>query len=208
MYITVIRVLNNKPPKMKIMKTYAYLLAACSTLFFASCVKDVDFDQLENVVLTPVFEADFIYSEFDTSDFIDSELPPDTAIVVEPIRDTINFDLIGTDFAIENLERIELTFEIRNTIETNFEFEFQFLNGAGQPIVTGTAYQINVAAGNGEGTEPVLTTQMFILDNATLVALSNSEQMASEIRVFNANTNLRGRIDVKSSATYFVSYES
>lgn len=191
---------------MKIMKTYAYLLVVCSTLFCASCVKDVDFDQLENVVLTPVFEADFIYSEFDTSDFIEDGLPPDIPIIVEPVRDTINFDLIGTDFAIENLVRIELNFEIRNTIATPFEFEFQFLGGSGEPI--GAPFLIQVDAGDGEGEAPVLTTQAFILDNAALVALANAEEMASEIRVLNANSSLRGRIEVKSSATYFVSYES
>lgn len=190
---------------MKIMKTYVYMLFAWSTLLlYASCVEDVDLDQLDEVVLTPVFEIDFVYSEFNTDNFIDPGLPPDTPIDVPPITDTVEFDLIGTDFAVENLERVDLTFEIRNTFATNFEFEFQFLDGSGQLI--GDPYQIDVAAGNGDGTDPVLTTTVISLDNPTLVQLSNSEEMYSEIRILNANTSLRGMVEVKSIATYFVSY--
>ncbi|MDY8134440.1 hypothetical protein [Aquimarina sp. 2201CG5-10] len=190
---------------MKTIKTYLFMLSACGVLLFASCVEDLDFDQLDEVVLTPVFEADFIFSRFDTSEFEDPNLPPDTPIDVPPVRDTINYDLVGTDFAIDNLERVELTFEFRNTIETSFEFEFQFLNDSDQPV--GNLYMMTANPGLGEGTEPVVTTEIIELDNATLAQLASARKLATEVRVINANSDLRGFVELRSKGTYFVNYQ-
>lgn len=191
---------------MNLKRFYSHFLASFLMIFLTSCVKDVDLDQLENVLLTPVFELDFIYAEFDTDDFVDPGLPPGIPITVPPIVDTINFDLVGTEFAVENLERIDFTFEIANTFQTGFEFEFQFLNAAGQPI--GALYFINVLAGNGEGEAPVITREVISLDNATLNSLINTAQLGTEIRILNANSDLRGRIEVKSIAAYYIAFES
>ncbi|MBQ4821472.1 hypothetical protein [Aquimarina sp. MMG016] len=197
---------------MKTMKSYAFMLFACTVFLTVSCVKDVDFNQLDDAVLTPVFEADFIYSQFDIEEFIPDGLPPDTefTIPVERLRDTINYDLTSTDFAIENLDRVELTIEVRNTIERDFSIVFQFLTADGTAI--GELYNVPVAAGMGAGTAPVVSfsnPNPIVLDNPTLVELANARRVYTEILIPAPplNTNLRGVIDLRSKATYYINYE-
>lgn len=195
---------------MKTKKTYALLLFVGAILITASCVKELDFEQLDDVVLTPVFEADFIYSEFDVEDNIPQGAPPNTEFTIPPevLRDTINYDLVGTDFAIDNLDRVELTMEVRNTIPAAFTIQFQFLTQAGQPI--GQLYSIPVQAGLGEGTEPVISfsdPNPIVLDNATLNQLASAQKIATEIIVPTLNSDLRGTLQIRSKASYYVNYQ-
>ncbi|MFD2565021.1 hypothetical protein [Aquimarina rubra] len=201
---------------MKTKKTYVLLLIIAAILMTASCVKELDFEQLEDAVLTPVFEADFIYSEFDVEEFIPAGAPPNTEFTIPPevLRDTINYDLVGTDFAIDNLDSVELTIEVRNTIQRSFVLQFQFLTQAGQPINNQT-YTIQVQAGLGEGTEPVVSPQpgdpdnLIVLDAGDLNELASAQKIATEIVIPPPalNTDLRGKLELRSKASYYVNYQ-
>lgn len=195
---------------MKTKKTYALLLFFGAIMLTVSCVEQLDFEQLEDVVLTPVFEADFIYSEFDIEEYIPEELPPNTAFSIPPevLRDTVNYDLVGTDFAVNNLDRVELKIEVRNTIERAFLIRFQFLTENEQPI--GQLYSIPVQEGMGQGTQPVISfsdPDPIVLDNTTLNQLSSAQKIATEIIVPTLNTDLRGVLHIRSKASYYVNYE-
>ncbi|GAA0724860.1 hypothetical protein GCM10009430_29740 [Aquimarina litoralis] len=199
---------------MKTKKTYALLLFFSAILSTVSCVEELDFEQLEDVVLTPVFEADFIYSEFDIEEYIPDGLPPDTEFTIPPevVRDTANYDLVGTDFAVDNLDRVELTIEVRNTIEREFTLQFQFLTQNGQPI-NDQFYSILVRPGLGPGTEPVVSPQPgdpnnpIELSQQDLNQLSSAQKIATEIIVPTLNTDLRGVLHIRSKASYYVNYE-
>ncbi len=190
---------------MKTKKFYVMLYIFCVALISGSCVKDVDFDQVEDVVLTPVFEVDFIFSRFDTSQFIDPDLDPSIIIPEVVVNDTLNYDLLGTDFVVDNLDRVELTFEFRNTIQRSFDFDFGFLNSGGQRI--GPSFSITAESGNGPGTEPVVTTEIIVLDNATINVLGDANRLVSSIRVQNVNSGLLGVLELRSKGTYFINYE-
>ena len=195
---------------MKIKNNYTILLVVSVFLLAISCVEELDFDQIEDAVLTPVFEADFIYSEFDVENFIPEEIPPNTDFEVPPeaLRDTVNYDLVGTDFAIDNLDRIELTIEARNTIQRSFVIQFQFLSELGEPL--SELYVIPVAAGLGENSEPVISfsdPNPIVLDNATLNQLSSAQKIVTEIITPTLNTDLRGVLEIRSKAGYYVNFE-
>ncbi len=190
---------------MKTKKTYALLCLVCIALMSISCVKDVDFDQVEDIVLTPVFEVDFIFSRFDTNQFVDPDLDPSIIIPEVVVQDTLNYDLLGTDFVVDNLDRVELTFEFRNTIQRSFDFDFGFLNAGDQRI--GPSFSITANAGNGPGTEPVVTTEVIVLDNATINILGDANRLVSSIRVQNVNSGLQGILELRSKGTYFINYE-
>ncbi|WP_378177822.1 hypothetical protein [Aquimarina sp. SS2-1] len=195
---------------MKTKNTYVLLLLISTILMTASCVKELNFEQLEDVVLTPVFEADFIYSEFDIEEYIPAGTPQNTEFTIPPdvLRDTINYDLVGTDFAIDNLDRVELTIEVRNTIEREFILQFQFLTESEQPI--GQLYSIPVEAGQGEGTDPIVSfsnPDPIVLDNATLNQLASAQKIATEIIAPTLNSDLRGVLRIRSKASYYVNYQ-
>ncbi len=164
-----------------------------------SCVKDVDFDQTENLVLTPVFEADFVYSKVNTEDLIDV----DTDIVVPVVRDTISFDVFSTDFAIDNLEQLELFFKFENSMERDIEFTFIFTDDAYTPL-----HSFSRVAIKGTNQIPVITETTEIFDKPTLNNLTTSSKIISEIRVIDTTGSLQGEIEVQSTATYFVRYQS
>lgn len=177
----------------------------CTALLMASCVKDLDFDQSEDIVLTPIVELDFIFSKFDTNQFVDPSIDPAITVPEVEVDDTLNYDLLGSSFAVDNLERIELSFEFRNTIERDFVFEFGFLNEADQRI--GPFFTLTANAGRGEGTTPVVTAETIVLDNATIRTLAPTKRLFSIIRVQNVNSGLRGILDVRSKGTYFINYD-
>lgn len=177
----------------------------CVLISSISCVKDVDFDQAEDIALTPVYEVDFVYSRFDTSQFIDSNIDPAIVIPEVIVNDTLNYDLLGTGFVVDNLERVELTFEFTNIIERDFEFDFGFLNDSDQRI--GPLYSMTANSGNGEGTDPIVTTEVIILDTAEIEVLRDATRLISSMRVQNVNSSLRGILELRSKGTYFFNYE-
>ncbi len=190
---------------MRTKKVHVLVCSALLALLYVSCVKDVDFDQAEDVVLTPVYEIDFIYSRIDTGEFIDLDLDPSIVIPSVTESDTLNYDLFGTDFVIDHLERVELSFEFSNTIQRDFTVILGFLNEAEQRI--GPTYTLVANAGNGEGAEPVITTDTIILDSATINILSPTQKIVTAITVENLNSGLGGVIEVKSKGTYFINYD-
>lgn len=190
---------------MKTKKVYLLLCSILLILSSISCVKDVDFDQVEDVVLTPIFEADFIYSRIETNELIDQDIDPSIVIPNITERDTLDYDLLGSDFIVDNLEQVELTFEFSNTIPRDFMFNFGFLNAAGQRI--GPSYNLIANAGFGPGTEPEVTEEIIILDNATINVLAAATKLVTSISVQNVNSSLEGTLEVKSKGTYFINYD-
>lgn len=190
---------------MKIKKNYVLLCIVCLVVCSISCVKDLDFDQAEDVVLTPVFEVDFVYSRVDTDQFIDLDIDPNIVIPEIIVNDTLIYDLLSTDFIVENLERIELTFEFMNTIERDFEFTLGFLDD--NDVRIGPFYTMTANAGNGEGTTPIITTEVVVLDNATINVLATTAKLISAIRVQNLDSSLRGILELRSKGTYFINYD-
>lgn len=194
---------------MKRKQNFKLLLFFGVLIALVSCVKELDFEQVDEVAITPVFELDFIYSNFDIEDFIPEGIPPDIDFVIPPerLQDTVQYDLVGSDFAIENIERVELVFEISNVIQTGLRLQFQFLTDADEPI--GSLYFMDVVAGLGEGTEPTTSFSSpnpIVLDNATIIELSNAQKIAVEIITPTLNSDLRGVMDLKSKATYYINY--
>ena len=186
-------------------KQFLFFASCIIAMVMSSCVEDIDFDQTDDIMLTPVVEFDFIYSNFKTEDYLPDDVEPNQDFFLDqPLQDTINFDLTSSDFSIDNLERIELTFEASNQIERNFELQFQFLSENGEQV--GELFRVPIRAGNGADEEPTLSFSVpnpIILDKADLEELQNADRIASELLVPELNTDLRGTLKLRSKATYY-----
>lgn len=88
-----------------------------------SCVKDVDFDQAENLQVSPALEISLIRFDEPASRFVD-----DSSLEQEVIRDSVRIDIFSDDFVVDNLRRAEFLFETTNSINRAFNAEIQFLN--------------------------------------------------------------------------------
>ena len=190
---------------MKTKKVYVLLCILCVLILSISCVKDLDFEQAEDVVLTPTYEVDFVYFKVDTNRFADFDIDPTIFIPEVIVNDTLDYDLLGTDFVVDNLERVELTFEFRNSIERDFNFDFGFLDDNNQRI--GPLYSMTASTGNGEGTDPIVTTEVIVLDKGAINVLRTATKLVSSIRVQNVNSSLQGILELRSKGAYFFNYE-
>ncbi len=169
---------------------------------FTSCVDDVDFEQVHLIELNPVYEVDFVYARFDTDVFHQSS----SVFVPELIvNDTLDYDLLGIDFATKHLVRVELTFEFENTIQRDFEFHFGFLNVEGERI--GPTYHMIADKGNGGGTSPVKTTRQIVMNNVTIDEVETATKLVSSLRLKNVSGTLKGIFELRSKGSYFINYQ-
>lgn len=172
-------------------------------IFITSCVKDVDFDQAENLSISPVLESSLIYFNFDAPRFQTND---GTENVVE--GDTFEMDIFNDDFARDNLVKAEMFFEVKNSINRRFQAEVQFLDADDQVVHT---FTINVIP---NGNTEVVTTHTEIFENETLNQLKNTVKMGLTLTMFadasgvSLDENSPGTIQMRSKATLFLEIDT
>ncbi len=174
----------------------------CLLLQFVGCVKDIDFDQINDVELAPVFDVNFVYAKFDTDVFHQNS----TVFVPEVVvKDTMSYDLLGIDFAVKHLEKVELTFEFENTIERDFEFDFGFLNSEGERV--GPTYTMIAKQGNGRSTVPVTTIKQITMSGGVIDEVEFATKLVSSLRIHNVTGSLQGVFQLRSKGSYYINYK-
>lgn len=96
-------------------------------VFFQTCTKPIDFDQIDEAYFQPSYLISLIYLELRPSDFLD------------PFNDEISnrSDAIEVDIPRDEesvLDKIEFRLETTNSIERNFVFHVIFFNELSEPI--------------------------------------------------------------------------
>lgn len=185
---------------MKNKNAYVFVVLSLLLGFLSACVKDVDFGQLEEIELTPVVELDFVYSKLTPADYID----PDTQIPLPDltISDVLNYDLLGSEDVVDNVERVELTLVFENSIDRSFTMNLQLLDDA--EAVQYTFPPIMVASGMPG--DPVTTTSVLVLNMEDLTNLVNATKLLTQISIESSDASLQGTLELKSKATYFIRY--
>jgi len=90
---------------------------------FMSCVKDVDFDQAGDLLVTPALEVSLVRFNEPATRFVDNN-----GIEQDIILDSVRVEIFNDDFVVDNLKRAEFLFETTNSINRAFDAEIQFLN--------------------------------------------------------------------------------
>ncbi|MEM6720485.1 MAG: hypothetical protein AAF611_14255 [Bacteroidota bacterium] len=165
---------------------------------FASCVEDVDFDQAQDIAVSPIVESSLIFFDFPASQFSE---PTGTAIVVE--SDELELDLFGDQFFRDNLTRCEFFFEVTNSIDRNFRADIIMYDENDQ--IT-HAFFIDVTP---DGNNEVITTHTEVFEDALLDQLLNTKRLEFILSMFPSTTgiplneNSIGNIKMRSKATLF-----
>ena len=92
-------------------------------LSFIACVKDVDFEQADDLLVTPAMEISLVRFNEAANAFVD-----DSGIEQTVLRDSVRIEIFNDDFVVDNLRRAEFLFETTNSINRAFDAEIQFLN--------------------------------------------------------------------------------
>lgn len=101
-----------------------YLILVSLFLCF-SCTKEVDFDQINDFEISPVFESSIIFFNRDANGFIEN------GVEIPVIRDFIEVDIFNSSTVNDNLTRVDLVFETENSLPRDFLFNVDFLDEAG-----------------------------------------------------------------------------
>ncbi|WP_115122883.1 hypothetical protein [Marinirhabdus gelatinilytica] len=163
-----------------------------------SCVKDTNFDDADNIVLTPVVELDLIYFNLNASDFFDTiSNTPRLQII-----DTTEIKFLDDAFVQEDLERAEFLFNFTNSIPRSFQVGFQFLNEQNDTTYT---TQTNVLAGTALDTETTIFTEAVA--NEEIMDLTRANKVVVAVTIPSADAALEGMLNLKSKTTYFLEIE-
>ena len=130
------------------MKKTILLLA----VIFASCTSKLDFDQANELKITPVFEGDMFFFDISKDDLIDSQ-----SQFKSIINDTLDFGIFYNVNNRKHFVKAEITIGYKNTFQRSFHTEYIFIDENNQPVEQNSFdIQAADATQNVEGEEIVI----------------------------------------------------
>jgi hypothetical protein len=168
------------------------------TLFSFSCTSNLDFNQVNNIKLEPIFSANLTYFDIPAKEFIVNGTENSV------IFDDKNFDVFRDSFFRKSLRKVDLFFKVNNTIARSYTIDIQFLDGNNQPLYT---IHFDVPAYAGTDNE---FSQIENFEGAKLDLLKRAKKMKFTIKMGSGpalNQSSPGSLKLQSSATAYLVVE-
>jgi len=187
---------------MKIVKVSFLCIALC--LVTISCVKDVDFDQAEGIVLTPVIESNLLFFDEPAPSFVN-----ENGSEVAFVKDSVVVEVFNDEFVRDNLQKAILLFEATNTINRGYEAKVDFLNEADELQYT-LLFNIPTAVNNQE----VLVEQEEVFEGDNLEAFKTTNKLALTLTMFpstdgsSLDEDSLGSLRFRSKGTFFFNIDT
>ena len=99
------------------------VLGLCIILCSNACIKDVDFDQAEDLSITPALEVSIIHFEEPALTFLDED-----GVELTIVKDSVNIEIFRDPFVIDNLIKADFLFEANNTINRAYNAEIEYFD--------------------------------------------------------------------------------
>lgn len=173
------------------------LLLCVASIFFFSCVKDVDFEQANDFATVQKVDLDLIFFNLDTSNFIQ----PETEEVIPIIRDTTRLEFLDDTFVQENLEEIDFLFQYANTFSQSFFNRAVFLSEQDE-ILYETSFQVNPSINGALET----TQYREVVITPELDAIKGAIKMFVELTLQPNGQAIEGTLEHKSKAVYTLEF--
>lgn len=173
------------------------IFTACVCLFFTACIKDTDFDQAEEIALTPVIELDLIYFNLPANRFFDTI----NSNQILTVRDTTDIRFLDDSTLQESLKQAEFYFKFTNSIPRDFQVDFQFLSE-----LNDTTYVTATSVAEGAPTTPVITEFTHNVEGEDILRLTQAHKVVVSVTIPSSDENLDGTLNLKSKTTYFLEY--
>lgn len=174
------------------------ILIALLILCSFSCSSDLNYDQVNDFNIQPVYTTNLAYIEAKAPDFVEN------GIEQRFFSYLTNVEFLNKSFVQEDLIKAELYFRIKNTINRAYRYNVTFLNASNTPIY---AITMNVPAYAGtetltEKTETFAAANISILKNTTKLAFSIVMQPGPPL-----TESSPGRVELSSSITAYFDIE-
>ena len=170
-------------------------LVVFTSLLFAACLKDTDFDQASEVTLTPVIELDLIYFNIEAGAFYDQT----TATPILTVTDTTEIRFLDDSEIQESLKGADFYFKFTNSIDREFQVDFQFLSEQND-----TTYATQTTVNNGTTSNPVITEFTEIIEEEEIVQLTMANRVVVSVTIPSSNASLEGELNLQSKTTYYL----
>ncbi|CAI8205196.1 MAG: Uncharacterised protein [Flavobacteriaceae bacterium] len=169
-----------------------------SLLLCVCCFDDTDFDQANDVLVTPEIELDLIYFNLEASKFYD--YTNNTEILV--VQDTTDLDFLGGNDIANILKGADFFFEFTNSIPRSFNVSFDFLN---QDNVSKYLMQTTVASATAD--QPVVSYFIQSLDELQIKELTKAKKVLVTVTIPSSSQDLTGVLNLQSKTTYYLQIE-
>lgn len=167
-------------------------------LLFSSCASDVDFDQVNDIKLEPVFIANLAYFEVPAPDFVTNGQEQNFVFDIPAV------DVFSDKFFKDNLRKASIFTEMENTINRAYQVELLFLDNNNATVYTA---DFNVPAYSGTANK-VSRTDVF--ENVQLDLLKRTTKIAFILRMLPGQPlteTSTGKLIMRSGVTAYLVVE-
>ncbi|WP_189360261.1 hypothetical protein [Algibacter mikhailovii] len=164
-------------------------------LLFFSCVKEVDFDQANDLELTPVMSSSLVFFDESASSFVES------GSEIDIIQEFLIIDLFTDTFIVENLVKAEFVFLGKNALNRDVNLQVDFLDDL-DVLVHRFSIEQEAAV---EGSE-VFTEYIETFEGDTLLALKSTIKIVFTLRLIAEDPipdDITGRVELQSSSNFY-----
>lgn len=158
------------------MKMYIYLMVLVC-FFLGSCVKDVDFDQVDDIEINTIHNVSLIHFDMDPSHFLGN-----FGNEVLKRSDTTALPIFGGNYTVNYLNQAELKYKFSNTFDRAISLEIEFLDEYNGSLFT--LQKINIDANISD----FEVTQVF--DEFELQRFTNTERIVVNLLMANGSPPL------------------
>ena len=166
-------------------------------LCYCSCVDDVDFDRLDEVVLRPRLDVDLLFFTISYTNVIEQPLVNNQII----LRDTTRLNFLDDDVTQENLIEIALSYSATNSFSQSIINRSTFLDQNGE-----VQYEIVFPISGSSTGAPVVTEFTEFIGHQDLESIRNAIQLANEVTITAGTLPQSGQLDLKSKAIYSLEF--
>ena len=142
---------------------FAFSLALCLT----ACVQDVDFQQSENLSVSPALEASLIHFEEPAQSFVDDD---GNELII--VSDSVYVEIFSDAFVVDNLVKAEFLFEATNTINRAFRADVDFYNDDFE-----MQYAFNFNVPPSPNNQDVIVEYVEVFESQSLEALKSTTNL-------------------------------
>ena len=174
-----------------------FFIGAIILFFFVACIKDTDFDQAEDIALTPILEVDFIYFNIDAGQFFDEM----SSTEILTIRDTTEIRILNDTEIQESLIRAEFFYRFNNSIPRNFLVDIRFLSEDND-----TTYTTQISVIQGSLQMLIVTEFIQNVEGDDIIDLTQSDKVVVSVTIPSSNANLEGILNLQSKTTYYLEF--
>jgi hypothetical protein len=179
-----------------IIKTSIFLIFI---FLFSSCIKHVDFEQIEDLTAEPIFKTSLVYFTLDQVTFFDRI---NSLEIVAPISKTSKFLSLNSSFIRKKLSLLSLDFEIINEFDRDFKVNFEFLDDNNKVTHSFKNFVIEANNLNFLETESIVVSgnQKFLSSTKIRVSIQLSPSDNGGV----INPNIDKKLVFKTAGTFYL----